>query len=252
VAAAAATVAAAQVGVAAVAQTAAATAAVALVAVAAVETKPAVVPTFSPAAVAADRAALVVAKALAATTAIVGIGTAQVTTPRAAVITLRVGRVTESGTETVIATGTATAIAIAIEAETEIVIATAIAAGIYMSIATRAFTSRRIMATMAIARAPTSVVTGTASSPGRTMRAADKAMIRSVHTFTGKALRVFSLSLAPETLTNWLIGTASCVAMMKVTDATNYTQYISGVIDSYAVAVFLLRGAEDFGEIRAA
>ncbi len=181
-------------------------------------------PMFSPAAVAAVKAALVVVKAVAAAIAIVGIVTAPVvTTPRAAVIIPRVGRVTEI----VIATGTAIVMAVAIEAEiviaTEIATATAIAIEIYMSIALRALTTTRITATMAIAPAPTSVVTGTASSPARTMRAEDRAMIRSVRTFTGKAPPASSLFSAPEALTNRLIATASCVAMMKATDATKCT-----------------------------
>jgi hypothetical protein len=166
---------------------------------------------FSPAAVAAVKVALVVVKTVAA-----------------ALITLRVGVVTEI----VIAMEMAVAIEAEIVTATEIATGTGIVTGLCTSIAPRALTTTRTMVTMATAPAPTSEVTATAFSPARAMRAADRTMTRSVRTFTGRALPASSLFSAAEALTNWRIATASCVAMMKATGATECT---GGVADNRAL-----------------
>lgn len=170
--------------------------------------------------VSALEAAVAPVRAVVAAIAIVGIEIAPVAATRAMAIVRRVG----PETEIVIAKGTAAGIGAEIGIETERANGTAIVTATFWSIAARAFTSRRTMATMDTAQTPTSEVTRTACTPALTMRAEDKATIRSVHTFTGKALPVSSPFSAAEALTNKPIAMAFCGAMTKATTTTKGTE----------------------------
>jgi len=178
----------------------------------------------------------------------IAVPTAAVTTPQAAVpqaaaaaaATPRAGGVIMTTIEIVTATVTAIVTAIATGIVTAIMTATttaslpAIVIVIEIGVIDIAavLTSPRIMAITDIAPTPMSAPTRTACTRAPAMRAADKVMIRSAHTFTGVETTAFSPSSVSGTRTSWLTGMVFCAVMKKATTTIRITSATGAFIVS--------------------